>query len=181
MDLKEKRNLTINSKAPKSQARGLTLQSLIDAVIRDLAKKSQLEGKKYIYNASQVAKLVPTTRKTLAKYDEFINQILEELNSLRRLANGDATLEHMREQINYLKDKIAERDKLLNSMRSLHVELFNRFYNNSIEAEILMRPLLEKESQEIGECLLCGTKVDNTNDFKRKSNVTSILKKSKDE
>ena len=172
---------TIDPKPSKIQARGSRLQNLIDSVIRDLAKQSELEGKKYIYNASQVAKLVPTTRKTLAKYDEFINRILEELNSLRRLANGNATVEHMREQISYLKEKIAERDKLLNSMRSHHIELFSRFYNNSLEAEILIRPLLEKESEEIGECLLCGTKVDNTKVFKRMGNVTPIKRKSNDD
>lgn len=153
------------------QLRGLDLEKRIEDVIRELASKSHQINKLYIYNASHVADLVPTTRRTLAKHDEFIRRILNDLSARRRMINGDATIEQMRAQIEQLKAKINQLNNAVESLRRHHVDIYTRFHNNSLEAELLIRPILESECMDAGECLFCGTKVENIKVLKRASNI----------
>lgn len=155
----------------KRQLRGEALQKRIEEVIRDLADESKRAGKNFIYNATKVAERVPTTRKTLRSHDELIERILAELKAQRRLVDGNATVEHLREQIAYLKEQIEERDRAILSLRSYHADMFERLHSNSIKAANLIRPILEKESADAGHCLLCGG--ENT-PLTQKSNVVSL-------
>lgn len=165
-----------NSKlAPKTQQlRGEALEKRIEAVIREQALATLKTGAEYIYNASRIARIVPTTRKSLAKHGVLVARVLEDLNARRRMSNGEATAEHLSEQIAYLRDKIAEKDKTIAALRSHHIEIYRRFHEHSIEAEILIRPILEKESDEAQECLLCKRKIESSENLKRPSNVLNI-------
>lgn len=158
----------------RPQLRGEALERRIEAVIRELAAQAHQAGKQYVYNASQTAKAVPTTRKTLAKHDELVARVLKDLEARRRMATGDATVEHLREQIAYLKEQIAERDKTIRSLRGHHVDIYQRFYAHSLDAELLIRPILEKEGEEAGECLFCGTEIKALEQFKRVTNVIHL-------
>lgn len=158
----------------RRQLRGEALEKRIEGVIRELAAQAQKAGKEYVYNASQVAREVPTTRKTLAKHDEIVAHVLKDLEARRRMSTGDATVEHLREQIGYLKEQIAERDKVISGLRAHHVDIYERFHAHSFEAELLIRPILEKESEEAGACLFCGTKTDKMGGYKRAANVASL-------
>ena len=51
----------------RDRLRGEQLRVRVRLVILDLAQKAAEAGKKYIYSASEVARLVPTTRKTLGR------------------------------------------------------------------------------------------------------------------
>lgn len=161
-------------KIPKPQLRGEALEKRIEVVIREMASEAQQAGEQYVYNASRVASLVPTTRKSLAKHSQFVSRILKELEARRRMTTGDATVEHLREQIGYLKEQISYRDKTISGLRAHHIDIYQRFHAYSLEAELLIRPILESECKEAGECLFCGTKVDDPEQFKRTSNVLQM-------
>ncbi|SEP07528.1 hypothetical protein [Aquisalimonas asiatica] len=158
----------------RPQLRGEALKRRIEAVIRELAAKARRSGKEYVYNASQAANAVPTTRKTLAKHEELVARVLEDLEARRRMVTGDATAEHLRENIAYLKEQIAERDRTIDSLRAHHVDIYQRFYAHSLDAEILIRPILEKESEQAGKCLFCGTKITDEEQFKQAINVIDL-------
>lgn len=170
---------SIEGTSGKPQLRGAALEKRIETVIRDLAAQSQASGKEYVYNASKVAKLVPTTRKTLGKHDNVVERLLKDIDARRRMVTGDATMELMRDKIEYLKEQIAERDKMISSLRAHHIEIYRRFYMHSLDAEILIRPILELECEEAGECLFCGAKSDNIEQFKRKTNIFPIQERKK--
>lgn len=141
----------------KRQLRGVALEKRIETVIRNFAVQAQQSGRKYVFNASQIARGVPTTRKTLARHNELLTRVLDDLGARRRMVTGEATVEHLREQLTYLTDQLAERDKMVNALRAHHIEIYQRFHANSMEAALLIRPVLEKENAEAGKCLLCGT------------------------
>ena len=150
------------------------MERRIEAVIRELAVEAQRAGKQYVYNASQTARAVPTTRKTLARHDKLVARVLKDLEARRRMATGEATVEHLREQVAYLKEQIEERDKTIGSLRAHHVNIYQRFHAHSLDAELLIRPILEKESEELGECIFCGTKAEAPGQFRRKENVINV-------
>lgn len=161
----------VKEKNRKQQLRGDALEQRIETVIRELAVQTQKLGKEYVYNASHVAKLVPTTRKTLGKHQHVVERLLKDIKARRRMVTGDATVEQMREKIEYLKEQIAEKDKIVLSLRKHHIEIYHRFYAHSLDAEVLIRPILEQECKEAGECLFCGAKADTPEQFKRKTNI----------
>lgn len=156
------------------QLRGGLLQQRIEAVMRELAAKAQKAGTEYVYNASEMARRVPTTRKSLAKHGELVARVLQDLNSRRRMATGEATAEHLRDQIAYLKEQLESRNKVIAGLRAHHVEIYRRFHEHSLDAELLIRPILLVESVEAGECILCRTKVDSIGKLERSGNVVRM-------
>ena len=156
-------------KNEKRQIRGEQLRRRIEAVIREHHAQSIKEEKEYVYNATQVANSVPTTRKTLAKHDDLIETVLKDLESRRRMSTGDATAEFLREQIDRLKEKINEKDKIIAALRDHHLAIYETLHLNSITGKELIRPILEAESEQAGECILCGP-----SNSEKDSNVVSI-------
>ena len=158
------------------QLRGEALRQRIEAVIRALAAKAQQADVQYVYNASEVARMVPTTRKSLAKHEEAVALILQDLDARRRMATGEVTAEHLRDQVAYLKEQIAVRDKMILALRAHHIDLYKRFHEHSLEAALLIRPILEMESSEAGQCILCKRKVEEMQRFGQSSNVIPLGK-----
>jgi len=161
----------------KRQIRGAILEKRIEAVIRDLAITAQADGAQYTYNASRVAKQVPCTRKTLARHDAIVEKVLVELASRRRMVTGEATVEHLRDQIALLKEKLAERDKTIQSLRAAHVEIYTRFHNQSLPAELLIRPILESECDRAEHCTFCGATRPNADWHKSSDKVAPLRRK----
>jgi len=159
------------------QIRGVVLEKRIEAVLRELALAAQIAGTEYVYNASQMAKEVPCTRKTLARHDDVVEKLLTELASRRRMITGESTAEHLRDQVAHLKEKLAERDKTIQSLRAAHVEIYTRFHNQSLPAELLIRPILEAESKEAGHCIFCGATQTSSGAAMHDSNVVDITQK----
>ena len=159
------------------QLRGEALQRRIEAVIRALAAKAMKAGVQYEYNASEIARIVPTTRKSLAKHGELVALILLDLDARRRMATGEVTAEHLRDQVAYLKEQIAGRDKIIAALRAHHIDIYKRFHEHSLDAELLIRPILQKESEEAGACLLCGGKADSSGRSKQTSNVLQLKRR----
>lgn len=156
------------------QLRGSELQVRVEEVVRGLAEKAKKSGMQYIYNASEVARLVPTTRRSLAKHGEHIAHILQDLDARRRMATGSATAEHLRDQIAYLREQIADRDKRISALSAHHIEIYKRFHAHSLEADLLIRPILERQSEEAGVCILCKRATGVEGMSKQKSNVVPL-------
>lgn len=161
----------------KQQLRGEALQGRIEAVIRALAAKAKKAGMQYEYNASETARIVPTTRKSLAKHGEIVSRILQDLDARRRMATGEVTAEHLRDQVAYLKEQIAGRDKTIAALRAHHIDIYKRFHEHSLDAELLIRPILQKESEEADGCVLCGIKADPSAKSNHKSNVAQLKRR----
>lgn len=137
------------------QIRGETLRTRIIEVIRRLAAEAAASRLPYVYNASDVARQVPTTRKTLAKHDDAVSDVLRELASRRRQVNGDGTIEQLRGQISRLRETIAEQGAVIDGLRRHHLEIYSRLRANSIEGELLIRPIVVKEVIAMASCPLC--------------------------
>lgn len=159
------------------QIRGERLDRRIEAVIRELAAHAKATGAAYVYNASEVAKGVPCTRKTLARHDATVEKVLADLASRRRMVTGEATAEHLRDQVARLREQLAERDKTIQSLRAAHVEIYTRFHNQSLPAALLIQPILETESKEAGHCILCGAALTKPDQAVCRGNVVDIKSK----
>ncbi len=144
----------------KKQLRGEALQKRIGVVIKEHHTQATKDGVNYIYNATHVAKDVPTTRKTLSKHDDFIDNVIRALKVKRRTSTGNATIEFLRERIKSLKEDLSEKDKIISALRHNHLDIFKILHENSIDAQNLVRPIIEKESKELGTCILCGSKIN---------------------
>lgn len=176
-----RRSLPLGSKRgvrnAKRQLRGEELEQRIELVIRELAAEIRDAGKEYMYNASAVARRVPTTRKTLRRHDRLISRIVEDLAARRRMASGVVGLEQFRDQVSRLKEELAERDKVIQALREHHIEMYARFHGHSLEGEALLRPILEIECSEAGRCILCGGEVRDPAKNRLQSNIVPIRKK----
>ena len=161
----------------RQQIRGDRLDQRIEEVIRELATHAKGTDREYVYNASQVATEVPCTRKTLARHDAVVERVLNDLASRRRMVTGEATAEHLRDQIAYLREELAKRERMIQSLQGAHVEIYTRFHNHSLPAELLIRPILETECEEAGRCIFCGASPADPNGYKRNVNVVAIPRK----
>ena len=158
-------------KRARQQLRGEKLLTRIKAVIKELYIQSSKNGRKYVYNATQVSQEVPTTRRTLARYDDEIENLLSELDAGRRTSNGEATIEILRDKVEDLRGKLREKEEIIAALRNHHLDIFKTLHLNSIEGKELIRPILDQESKELGVCLMCGSDYEEP---ALKSKVTNI-------
>jgi predicted RNase H-like nuclease (RuvC/YqgF family) len=158
-------------KTGKRQLRGEALERRIEAVIRELAAEAKRAGESFTYNATKVAGQVPTTRKTLRAHDDLVEKVIADLDARRRMVDGNATVEHLREQNARLKEQIEEREKTILALRSHCANIYERLHANSIEAAHLIRPIVEAESTNAGHCILCGGEAPTSS---RQSNVVPL-------
>jgi hypothetical protein len=160
-----------------TQLRGELLEKRIEVVMRDLAAEAKKDRRQYVYNASEVARIVPTTRRTLAKHGNLVVKVLQDLKSDRRKVSGEATVGRLLDQVTYLKAQLEIRERIIDGLRSHHIEIYKRFHEHSLDAELLVRPILEKECIEAGECMFCGTKVDSAAALERLGNVIAMRRR----
>ncbi|MCZ8318802.1 MAG: hypothetical protein O9303_08315 [Silanimonas sp.] len=161
----------------RQQLRGEALQVRIEAVIREAASAAARSGKSYRYNASDISRRVPTTRKSLAKHEELVARVLQDLDARRRMVTGEATVEHLRDHVAYLREQVSIRDQMIAALRAHHIDIYKRFHEHSLEAELLIRPILHKESAELGACILCGTTPFPSSMKKQESNVVNMRRR----
>jgi hypothetical protein len=138
----------------RKQIRGTELQARINEVIRSLARDASRSGHGYVYNASEVGRLVPATRRTLAKHDALITKILNELAGHRRVSrrsSGAAEIEALKVQNAKLRAELAV-------LRRHHTEIYDRLRANSVALAALIAPWTPNAVSEAAEA---GTLGDN--------------------
>ncbi len=154
----------------KTQLRGQKLLDAIEACIRQLAS----ENERYVYNASEVARLVGCSRPTLNAKTEFIDKVLNKIGAEKRLRSEHPLLEQFRSRIEDLESENKSLVKELDALRKHHAEIYSILLNNSLDASILAKHLVEDESLKRGKCILCNQKVATDHSFPSKSHVIQL-------
>ena len=97
-----------------SPKRGKELKKLIKEGIKHLASKNS----DYKYNASELARHINTSRVTLNKYSDYIDEVLEEIKVDRKVGAGNGMVKHLLDRIEIFK-KIYESSKDINIIFNL--------------------------------------------------------------
>jgi hypothetical protein len=144
----------------RRQLRARQLEDRIELVIKELVSRARVEKRHYVYNASQVALLVPTTRKTLRKREEGIGLLLQKLKIKRREVTGKATMSELRNQVTYLRSELDRRDRVIKHFRLSHTSIYHCFLASSFDGTLLLRAIERQAAEaavdEGGKCSLCG-------------------------
>ena len=152
----------------KGQLRGRDLQDRIKRVIEELVASARSGGQKYVYNASQVSRLVPTTRRSLDKQAKIVASLLNKLNVGRRTVAGKATMRELRDQTAYLRGEIDRRDRVIKQLRMAHVSIYDCFLASTFDGHQLLRAIERQADEaavdEAGKCSLCGASIQRSSD-----------------
>ena len=137
------------------QLRGEPLKEAIRKGIRFLFNRND----DYIYNATELAKLVGTSRVTLNKLDDVIEEELNKLNIERKTSSGSLIIDNLLEKIQRLKEDKEALKNELDILRRNHIEIYERLYSNSYDMSQLIKPIIRSESLK-SICGLCGSQLD---------------------
>lgn len=146
--------LKLSHRQQGPRLRGEKLEARVKQVIRDCADEAVKNGRRYVYNASRVARLVPTTRRSLGRHECFIEGVLKDLRAPRRSVSGAAMIAEMRAKIERLETLLADRELELRALSEQYIEFFVRFYGKSLDGDLLVAPL-PSAHDAAGNCLLC--------------------------
>ena len=136
----------------KKQLRGEALKSGIELCLTQLAD----DNEKYVYNASELSKRVGCSRTTLNKYQDFIDEVLGRMNAEKRLKRDHPLLEQYQYRIEQLEADNKELQMELNALREHHASIYTTLQMQSVDAALLLRPVVQNESRKAKSCILCG-------------------------
>lgn len=161
----------------KPQLRGQKLLDMIELCLRELAH----ENNNYVYNASELSRRVGCSRPTLDSKSEFIDNVLNKLGAEKRLKKDHPVLEHFHIRIERLENEKKALEKELDALRVNHARVYSTLYMASVDASVLIKPIVEGESVIRGKCILCDQTVNENHKFHSGSSVTHLtgLKKDK--
>lgn len=131
----------------------------LEQAIRDGIKTLASQNDNYIYNASELSKFIGTSRVSLNKYRNIIDEVLYVLKAEKRTSTGSMLNEQLLMKIERLELENQNLKKSLASFRGHHVELYQRLYMNSYDMSQLIRPVLVQESIETKNCILCNSEI----------------------
>lgn len=157
----------------KKQIRGEALDDAIKISIKQLAKEAGKKGLSKI-NLSQIAESVGTSRTTLYKKNDFIDQCIAEVKLERRLANGSGERERLDHKVQLMQANIEDLERKLRALREHHTQIYRRLYANSSDLSELVKPIIVKESIEAGACSLCGHEFQDENALNVRKKVVEI-------
>jgi len=154
----------------KHQLRGKKLLSAIESCLRQLAS----EKEKYVYNASELSRRVGCSRPTLDNKSDFIDEVLTRIGAEKRMQNNHPLLEHLHTRIEKLESDKKELDNELAALRTHHAEIYSILYMQSIDAALLIKPIIVSESIKNEKCILCGEKIEKNHNFPHNKTVVSL-------
>ncbi len=156
--------------AKKPQLRGQKLLDVIEACIRQLAA----EKERYVYNASELARLVGCSRPTLNAKADFIDEVLTKIGAEKRRQSEHPLLEQLRERIEDLEADKKTLKKELSALRKNHAKIYSTLLNESVDASLLIKPIVKDESLKLGKCTLCSQKLSEGHKYSSKSTVVHL-------
>lgn len=133
------------------QLRGSVLDKAIRNGILELSSKG---GESYVYNATQLANLIGTSRVTLNKKSDLIDSVLREIKAGKRKKDNTGLIEALQLRIDRLEKQKADLEAQCLALQQNHVEMYRRLYMNSIDGAALIAPIIKTEAE--GDCPLCG-------------------------
>ncbi len=154
--------------ARKCQLRGQKLLNEIEAGLKYLANKKE----KYTYNASELSRHIGCSRPTLNQKASFIDEVLIKIGAEKRLKKTHPSLVHLNAKIDQIENENATLKDELNALRIHHANIYSALYMESVDASILIKPIVKKESIMQGKCILCGE--DTQNEQIQKNNLKII-------
>lgn len=140
-----------------NQLRGDALASRIKDVIRDLSAEAAKSGRPFVYNASQVARLIPASRTTLRRYDRIVSTTLQSMKAGRRKSSDESQSARYQKDNERLKRRLEELERALIAVRRHHVAIYRQFHLYSVDVTPMIRPIIEAECNEDGHCIFCGS------------------------
>lgn len=154
----------------------------IDALIKEgIEKLVAKHGKNYVYNCTELSKLINVSRPTLYNHSEFIDKLLDDIKAERKLERGSTALMFMRETIEALEQEKAALKTELNTLRKCHADIFEKLYHESKKITAAIKPILLTESMVGEKCILCDQTL-TPEMIRQKTNVVDIkAKRSKKE
>ncbi len=156
--------------AKKPQLRGQKLLDVIEACIKQLA--SENEG--YVYNASELARLVGCSRPTLNAKADFIDEILTKIGAEKRRQSEHPLLEQFRERIEDLESDRKALENELSALCKNHAKIYSTLLNESVDASLLIKPIVEDESLTLGRCILCSQKLSEDHKYPIKGTIVHL-------
>jgi hypothetical protein len=138
--------------------RGDLLKDAVRVAIKQLVVEAKQSGSIKI-NFSDLAKAVGTSRPSLYKMTDFIDDCMVDAKTERRLANGSSERKKLDQRVKSLEATIEDLSKELLSLRQNHVEIYRRLYANSSDLTSLIKPVLIKDSTKTTGCILCGHEI----------------------
>jgi uncharacterized protein YnzC (UPF0291/DUF896 family) len=107
--------------------RGEDLKKLIKEGINHLANKN----KDYQYNASELARHINTSRVTLNKYSDYIDDVLNEIKIDKKGVGGNGMVQHLLDRIEMLEQENKEIKQERDNLKINYIEIFQKMYENS--------------------------------------------------
>ena len=107
--------------------RGEDLKKLIKEGINHLASKN----KDYQYNASELARHINTSRVTLNKYSDYIDNVLNEIQVNKKGVSGNEMVQHLLDRIEMLEQENKELKRERDTLKSDYIEIFQKMYKDS--------------------------------------------------
>lgn len=154
----------------QKQLRGQALLDAIEAALRRLAN----EKDNYIYNESELSRLVGCSRPTLDTKSEFIEEVLKKIGAEKRINKNHPIVAHLDTRISNLENENEQLKKELAALRSHHAKIFSLLYLHSMDMSILVRPIVENECLVKGKCILCDSDVRENHSFPRDNKVIQL-------
>lgn len=154
----------------KPQLRGQNLLDAIEICLRQLANGNE----KYVYNASELARFVGCSRPTLDSKAEFIDKVLTKLGAEKRLKSDHPLIEQFHTRIEYLEAEKKALEKELHALRVHHASIYSTLYLESVNAAVLIKPIIQDESVAAGGCILCGHTLSADFEFPASKSVVRL-------
>lgn len=137
-----------------------------------ILKLAAEDGKDFTYSPSTLSKVANVSRPTLYKYADYIDEVLNGVKARRKLAKGMGVIEFMRERTDRTEDEKKALVAELKVMRKHHIDLYQKLYYESASLAAVIKPVLLKESVDLGKCILCSEAVNAS--ILKKNNVVNI-------
>jgi len=153
------------------QLRGQKLLDALEICLRQLAG----EKESYVYNASELARRVGCSRPTLDNKAEFIDSVLTKLGAEKRLKREHPLIEHLHTRIERLEDEKQILKRELDALREHHAQIYSTLYMQSVDAAVLIKPVVEGESIGREGCILCGQALTGDHQFPAKNSVVRLV------
>jgi len=156
----------------KKQLRGDKLLKAIDDSLRNLAK----DNENYVYNASELSRIVGCSRPTLDSKQEHIEKVLEEVGAIKRTKYEHPVVEQMSNKIQSLENENSSLLKKLEAFRRHHIDIYSNLYTHSADVAYLLQPILESEAISTKQCLLCGQEINEFHSFPKENKIIPFIK-----
>ena len=122
-------------------------EELKKAIRKGIERLSAERGASYVFNATELAKHIGTSRVTLNNYRYFIDDVLEGIKAQRRKSNNEGLVAKLRQKVGLLENENANLKEQLQALREHHAAIYDAIYAHSVEGSTILQALPEKRSE----------------------------------